>query len=160
MTSVITSTYNNYVVYVNGLNFSAGADLRAVFSQDNGSTWLTSNDYYGWIHASTPSTTATPAITYTGNTAGATSAYMKLGTAVTFGNLDGEIKLCSPNTGGPNSKYVFSTLGSISTSTVFTTQGATGSALNSFPSGAVNAFRVYPSTGTFSGTILIYGVKP
>jgi hypothetical protein len=144
--SVITSAYDRYMVTVNDLSFSTTADLWAQFSTDNGSTWLaaTLNVHARWGALSSGNGTNVSIQASLGDS--------RMVVATGFTNVY-EV--------GVHSYLDIASMSSFAGAVHFLGPVVTQGLLHHY--GAVNAtanaFRLLPSTGTFSGNFAIYGVK-
>jgi hypothetical protein len=148
-TSVITSSYDYYVLEIDTLVLSnSAADLQVRYSTDNGSTFITTSSYQTQrVERTLGGTTAT--------TSGATQTASIIGPGATLGGYaDGKIEIYNPSA---TTSFSYHTLvGRVSSSLyvyeTYTSQYAGGA--------AVNAIRFFPSAGNFtSGSIRLYGVK-
>jgi hypothetical protein len=144
--SILTSTYDRYMVTGNDLSLSTTADLWAQFSTDNGSTWIagTSNVHARWGALST-SNGLNSLIS-----ASAGDARMVLGTGFT-----------SAYESGLSSYIDIASISTFAGGVHFFAAGVSQGFLHHWGAvtGTANAFRLLPSTGTISGNFAIYGVK-
>jgi hypothetical protein len=136
----LTSTYSHYIIVIELA--STNAVLRCQLSVDNGSTYAASFYYSNLVTMSNGSVTCAAA-------SGAGQTYIDLGTGGS-----GYLKFTSPgNTGATETDYgqtLYSEVNGITTTKYI----GMGRYLY-----AANAIRIFPSTGTITGTIKLYGVK-
>ena len=141
----LTSTYNIFMlVYGNIVKSTTATSVFVVFGTDNGTTWVTTSYASGaWVM---PFTT-----TVLLNNNASAKLYLAPGNA---GNLSG----CAYFTG-----FGWSTYPQMISESVYALTTTTGplwvAAAGSLPVAATyNAFKVYPSAGTITGTFSLYGL--
>lgn len=136
----LTSAYSHYIIVIDFP--SAAPVLRCQLSQDNGSAYDASFYYSNLVTMANGSVTCAAA-------SGAGQTYIDLGTATS-----GYLKFTSPgNTGTAQvdqGQTLFSEMNGLTTTKYI------GMGRHTY---AANAIRLYPSTGTITGTIKLYGVK-
>lgn len=145
----LSTTYVMYKIVIVSLAFSsATADLYLRTSTDNGSTFATTDMYYGM--------TFNTGSTATSEFANATS-FIKLAEDVdTSLQLAGVIDIMDPH----NASYRTSAVAQL-TYYKFTAPNAATATSGGFRgiAEANNAIRLLPSSGTFTGRVLLYGLK-
>lgn len=151
-TSGISSTYNNYLILMNSIKLSAANPLQLQLSTNGGSTYITTGYFTGQISIVdgslgtwTNDVNATTYLvsSYLGNSAWYAYAELYLWNATAGSGYvitSGQGVIIDPST--PDVYYT-------------TLQGGYATA-----STTVNAFKLIPSSGTFSGTISLYGILP
>jgi len=149
-TSIQESTYNVHFMTMNNLVCSSDAGIEGRFSNDGGSTFESSNYQYAIQYEQSAGTTngeikSTSASVFTRLAAvGATSNEVGNG-YIYFYNL------------GDSSKYSFLTMQSSSVNFLSYFLTYFGSQLYAVAE-TINAIRIFPNAGTFSGTISLYGI--
>jgi len=149
-TSIQESTYNVHFMTMNNLVCSSDAGIQGRFSNDGGSTFESSNYQY--------------AIQYE-QTGGVTNGEIKSTSASVFTRL-AAVGAVSNEVGngyiyfynlGDSSKYSFLTMQSSSVNSVSYFLTYFGSQVYAVAE-TINAIRIYPTAGTFSGTVSLYGI--
>lgn len=144
--SIISSTYEKFIITTNNLSFSTTADFWIQFSSDNAVSWIgSSSNVHARFGAVSSNNGATPTIVAsTGDSkviigAGFTTAY----------EVCGEYHLDIASTA------------TFTGTTAFFASGVSQGFVNCWgaTSATVNGFRFLPSTGTISGNFTIYGIK-
>jgi hypothetical protein len=149
-TSGITSTYNDYWVLMSSINLSASNPLQIQISTNGGSSYITSGYFTGInsIASTAASGTWSNAINATSYLVAVYSngsSYYLYTNLYLYNMTAGSGFVCSQGSGSA---------GDMSTVNKFTfPQGVYGTA-----STTVNALKFVPSSGTFSGTITLFGI--
>ena len=137
----LTSTYSHYIIVIE-LASTGNATFRCQMSVDNGSSYAASFYYSNLVTLANGSVTCAAA-------SGAGQTYIDLGTGGS-----GYLKFTSPgNTGATEQDYgqtLYSEVNGITTTKYI------GMGRYTY---AANAIRIFPATGTITGTIKLYGVK-
>lgn len=147
-TSVITTTYNDYVIRFTGCyGASSAIELRFNYSTNNGSSYLNGSNYsiggYDCNNAgqsfSGPASTTYARLAYY---LGTTSTDQLCGICELFNITSGSCKPVTISRMQSVNFFAQDTWGSVYTSAI-----------------AVNALQITTNTGTFSGTFKLYGVQ-
>jgi hypothetical protein len=137
----LTSTYSHYIIVIE-LASTGNATFRCQLSVNNGSSYAASFYYSNLVTMYNGSVTCAAA-------SGSGQAYIDLGTGGS-----GYIKFTSPgNTGSTDQDYgqtLYSEINGITTTKYI------GMGRYTY---AANAIRIYPASGTITGSIKLYGVK-
>lgn len=142
-TSVISSTYSNYILDINDLYMSASnAEMRLRFSSNNGSSWLTSGYFIGTAaKGELPLTAAT-----LGWVAPSSSS-----------PLSSRVELFSLPQAKPSRVMINSIWAQNATASTQQFLNSMGGYLSAT---AINAIQVYPASGTITdGTARLYGIS-
>lgn len=148
-TTWYSSTYDEYIVEIIGLvPGTAGTSVSVRLSTDGGSSYDSGTNYsYSSLESSYSGTGAAGSNALTGWT------FMRnVGLIANYAN-NGQYRLYDP--GGTTNYKNFIGNGAVHTSSSPESQTTTGVWLNT---AAYNALRFFMSSGTFSGTIRVYGV--
>lgn len=135
----LSSSYSHYIVMCDGIIASTFAQLYLRMSTDNGATFDTSTNYWDQLTTASGSTISTTS---------QMNAFLRIGNVDTTANY---LRLILQSIGSARRVFVESMNGrlqlynhSLGTRAVAT---------------AVNAIRIYPSTGTLTGIFYLYGVR-
>jgi len=148
-TSLITTTYNDYVLRITNLTGDqAFADINVQYSSDNGATYLNTADYV-WTQLGQNSG-GTIATTFGGQTS---ANIFTNNENVANSQGGGVVEFFNITAGNAFPIYISRTYygGAFST---FCSQGGQYNVVT-----AVNAIKLLASAGTFSGTFKLYGVQ-
>lgn len=155
-TGAMSSTYSQFLIVVDELVMSTvGTALRVQLSKDDGATYISAAASYGYgIHFTSTSGQH-------GVTSSNSATFVNL--ASNFGietedHINGYCRLYGANEAGKTTDYEGVIMhGTNGSPTIM--RSATGGGLYGDTS-VINAFRIYPSAGTFtSGTVKLYGIK-
>lgn len=148
-TTSISSTYDEYLVeFVNVTPATDAVDMRLLFSTDGGSTWDTSNNYYGFYNGYS----LLGGFTNINNPG--TSFKLAPSIDKDFDGVIGSLRISNPQQNSFRHSILFDLLTTFSDGNVGrTTGGGTWNVTT-----AINAFRIVMSSGNIaSGTVRCYG---
>jgi hypothetical protein len=157
ITSGIDSTYDRYALtfhFVSNLTGGNESYLYMKYSSNGGSSWLSGNYYRGEAFFEQPFTGTTGVLSFSGSRT--ESLHTEIRPASRFnssGYIAGTVELSKPSVSSQALSYynIFSSKGS----ELYSSRG-----VGMYSSSTtVNAIQFYPSSGTITGTVRLYGLK-
>jgi hypothetical protein len=148
------SGYTKYRLRLEGFfGSSAGATLYIGASTDGASTWLGAGQYNSlWAYTSGSATSGAGAQNFVDTTAGGFVIQTGLGTNLTH-DTDVTLNLTQPTSGVMRADGTMSSVTNGGVSVGAALGGILGSTT------IINGLRVFPSSGTVTGTLSLYGVR-
>lgn len=135
------TAYNKYIIEADDLTFSAGAVLAARIK--TGGSWVTTSTYDYWHNDA--------------NTATQNQAYIDMGAGPSASaNIELEMSVKNPSSTSRSKIIEFKAI-TTSGGTMITADSVQGAGIDA-SSTALQGIRIYPTTGTITGTFKLYGI--